>query len=124
MFHRHVWRDLGRGFFNTAAHGHGVIGKRFIPSTLTIEDPFPSDEMDLLRFQRGSKNKEGRETSVSSNSPNGLRPTSPWASDGNIYLSSRVKPTRAGHRAPPIRSFPLSIPFFETLNTKVYSAWG
>ena len=55
---------LGAGFLTTAAHGHGVIGKRFIPSTLTIEDPFPSDEMDLLRFQRGSKNKEGRETSV------------------------------------------------------------
>ncbi|MGN6720186.1 MAG: hypothetical protein ACTHLX_22695, partial [Candidatus Binatia bacterium] len=28
------------------------------------EDPFPSDEMDLLSFQRGSKNSEGRETSV------------------------------------------------------------
>jgi hypothetical protein len=55
---------LGAIFLTTAAHGHGVIGKRFIPSTLTIEDPFPSDEMDLLRFQRGSKNKEGRETSV------------------------------------------------------------
>jgi hypothetical protein len=29
-----------------------------------LEDPFPSDEMDLLTFERGSKNKEGRETSV------------------------------------------------------------
>jgi hypothetical protein len=48
----------------TDAHAHGVLGKRFIPSTLTLEDPFPSDEMDLLSFQRGSKNKEGRETSV------------------------------------------------------------
>jgi hypothetical protein len=55
---------LGAIFLTTAAHGHGVIGKRFIPSTLTIEDPFPSDEMDLLSFTRGSKNKEGRETSV------------------------------------------------------------
>jgi hypothetical protein len=50
--------------FATAAHAHGVIGKRFIPSTLTLEDPFPSDEMDLLSFQRGSKNNDGRETSL------------------------------------------------------------
>ena len=48
----------------TTAHAHGVIGKRFIPSTLTLEDPFPSDEMDLFSFERGSKNTEGRETSV------------------------------------------------------------
>ena len=48
----------------TTGDAHGVIGKRFIPSTLTLEDPFPSDEMDLLSFTRGSKNKEGRETSV------------------------------------------------------------
>jgi hypothetical protein len=51
---------FGATFLTTVAHGHGVIGKRFIPSTLTIEDPFPSDEMDLLSFQRSSKNKEGR----------------------------------------------------------------
>jgi hypothetical protein len=42
---------------------HGVIGKRFIPSTLTLEDPFPSDEMDLFTFSRSPKDKEGRETS-------------------------------------------------------------
>lgn len=46
------------------ARAHGVIGKRFIPSTITLEDPFPSDEADLPAFERGSKNKEGRETSV------------------------------------------------------------
>lgn len=46
------------------AHAHGVAGKRFIPSTITLEDPFPSDEMDLLTFERGSKNKEGRETGI------------------------------------------------------------
>ena len=46
------------------AHAHGIVGKRFIPSTITLEDPFPSDEMDLLKVERGSKNKEGRETGV------------------------------------------------------------
>jgi hypothetical protein len=48
--------------YNVPAHAHGVIGQRFIPSTLAVEDPFVSDEMDLLSFNRGSKSKEGRET--------------------------------------------------------------
>ena len=47
----------------TQTHAHGIVGKRFIPSTLTLEDPFPSDEMDLLTFDRAPKDKEGRETS-------------------------------------------------------------
>src|SRR6266496_4477714 len=51
-------------FYATNALGHGVIGKRFIPSTLTLEDPLPSDEMDLLTFDRAPKDKEGRETSL------------------------------------------------------------
>ncbi len=50
--------------FVALAHAHGVIGKRFIPSTIAVDDPFPSDEMDLLTADRGSKNKDGRETSV------------------------------------------------------------
>jgi len=51
-------------FLVTEVHAHGVIGKRFIPSTLTLEDPFPSDEMDLFTFNRAPKDKEGRETSI------------------------------------------------------------
>ena len=54
----------GLAFYAANALAHGVIGKRFIPSTLTLEDPFPSDEMDLLNFNRAPKDKEGRETSV------------------------------------------------------------
>ncbi len=46
------------------AHAHGVVGKRFIPSTITLDDPFPSDEMDLLKVEKESKDKEGRKTSV------------------------------------------------------------
>ncbi|HYT57927.1 MAG TPA: hypothetical protein VEQ38_24740, partial [Verrucomicrobiae bacterium] len=49
-------------FRATELRAHGVIGKRFIPSTLTLEDPFPSDEMDLFTFDRAPKDKEGRET--------------------------------------------------------------
>ncbi|WDT70507.1 MAG: hypothetical protein MPW17_17385 [Candidatus Manganitrophus sp.] len=29
---------------------HGVIGKRFFPESLTVFDPFPSDEADLLAY--------------------------------------------------------------------------
>lgn len=46
-----------------AARAHGVIGQRFIPSTLAVEDPFASDEMDLLAIHRGPRTPEGRETS-------------------------------------------------------------
>jgi hypothetical protein len=49
-------------FLASELRAHGVIGKRFIPSTLTLEDPFPSDEMDLFTFGRAPKDKEGRET--------------------------------------------------------------
>ena len=48
--------------YNVPAHAHGVIGQRFIPTTLAVEDPFASDEMNLLSFNRGSKTKEGRES--------------------------------------------------------------
>lgn len=54
---------LTSALYNGSAHAHGVIGQRFIPSTLAVEDPFTSDEMNLLSFNRGSKSKEGRETS-------------------------------------------------------------
>jgi len=46
-----------------SALAHGVIGKRFIPSTMTLEDPFPSDEL-AITGGRGSKNIEERESSV------------------------------------------------------------
>ena len=46
-----------------SAQAHGVIGKRFIPSTLTLDDPFPSDEMDLFSFNRAPQDKEGRQAS-------------------------------------------------------------
>lgn len=50
--------------FYEPAHAHGVVGKRFIPSTITLDDPFPSDELDLLKVERESKDKEGRRISV------------------------------------------------------------
>jgi hypothetical protein len=46
------------------AHAHGVIGKRFFPATLVVDDPFVSDELDLLKVNKGSTNEDGTETSV------------------------------------------------------------
>jgi hypothetical protein len=45
-------------------HAHGVIGKRFFPATLVVDDPFVSDEVDLLKVNKGSRNQDGAETSV------------------------------------------------------------
>jgi hypothetical protein len=52
---------VGLFFAVKSTYGHGVIGKRFIPTTLVIDDLFASDEMDLLKVERGSKNDNGRE---------------------------------------------------------------
>jgi hypothetical protein len=49
--------------YAAVADAHGVIGQRFIPSTLAVEDPFASDEMDLFAVNRGPRTPEGRETS-------------------------------------------------------------
>lgn len=39
------------------ASAHGVIGQRFIPEPISVTDPFPSDEMDLLAFSRRIDNE-------------------------------------------------------------------
>ncbi len=43
--------------------GHGVIGQRFFPESITVEDPFPADEADLL-VPSFIKTPDGKETSV------------------------------------------------------------
>src|SRR5437773_12137723 len=68
---------LSGHFYATNALGHGVIGKRVIPSTLTLEDPFPPDEMDLLTFDRAPKDKQGRQTSCGMECGKRLTPDSP-----------------------------------------------
>ena len=54
---------LTLAFWAGTVRAHGVIGKRFMPSTMTLEDPFPSDEL-AMTGGRGSKNIEGRESGV------------------------------------------------------------
>jgi hypothetical protein len=55
---------LGLLFYAGHGHAHGVIGKRFFPATLVVDDPFVSDEIDLLKVNKGSTNQDGTETSV------------------------------------------------------------
>ncbi len=33
-------------------HAHGIIGKRFFPATLAVEDPFVADELSIPTFER------------------------------------------------------------------------
>src|SRR5437667_12252672 len=40
--------SIGLVFIPSTSWGHGVVGQRFFPETITVEDPFPADEMDLL----------------------------------------------------------------------------
>ena len=66
---KHYWIMILSVLFSISlltkqSHAHGIIGKRFIPTSLVVDDPFASDEMDLLKVERGSKNDNGRETSV------------------------------------------------------------
>jgi len=55
---------LGLLSYASYGHAHGVIGKRFFPATLVVDDPFVSDEIDLLKVFKGSTTKDGTETSV------------------------------------------------------------
>ena len=58
-----LWALISLSFSVPIAHAHGVIGKRFFPATLVVDDPFVSDEIDLLKVNKGSTNQEGKETS-------------------------------------------------------------
>ncbi len=46
----------------TITWAHGVVGQRFFPESITVEDPFPADEMDLLA-PAYIKSPEGKERS-------------------------------------------------------------
>ncbi|KJK10305.1 hypothetical protein UB46_41830 [Burkholderiaceae bacterium 16] len=36
------------GLFSSHIHAHGVIGKRFLPATITVDDPFVADEASFV----------------------------------------------------------------------------
>ena len=51
---------FGISLLTNETYAHGVIGKRFFPATLVVDDPFVSDELDLLKSTRGAKMQMGQ----------------------------------------------------------------
>jgi len=51
------------GFYPALSWGHGFVGQRFFPESLSVEDPFPSDEADFPSVSY-IKSPEGKEGSV------------------------------------------------------------
>jgi hypothetical protein len=61
------------------AHAHGVIGKRFFPATLGIDDPFVADELSFPTVQHiktpaGDEGPATRETTISAEFSKRLSP--------------------------------------------------
>jgi len=46
-----------------ASWGHGVVGQRFFVESESVEDPFPSDEMDLINYAH-SKDGDGNNQNI------------------------------------------------------------
>ena len=63
-----------------SAHAHGLAGKRFFPSTLTIDDPFVADELSLPTVfhikESTVRRRRARTPPSPGSSPNGSCPTS------------------------------------------------
>lgn len=60
---------LGMLGFVSSAIAHGVVGQRFFPATLTIDDPFVADELSLptvqvVRRKRGAESPPTWETEI------------------------------------------------------------
>jgi hypothetical protein len=45
---KRIYGLVGLLLLSTKAFAHGVVGDRFFPATLTIDDPFVADEMSLI----------------------------------------------------------------------------
>ena len=92
-------RRFGLGFIFLAgiagaagsAHAHGLIGQRFFPSTLTIDDPFVADELSLptimhIKTPGSGDTPPTRETDVSAEFSKRLSPNLGFSLAGNLKL--------------------------------------
>jgi len=64
-----ILATLGVLGFASSASAHGVVGQRFFPATLTIDDPFVADELSLptvqvVRRKRGAESPPTWETEI------------------------------------------------------------
>jgi len=77
-----------------AAHGawaHGLIGQRFFPATLAIDDPFVADELSLptvsfMRFHRTEDEPGFRQTDVSGELSKRLSPNLGLSLGGDLVI--------------------------------------
>ncbi len=75
----------------TTAGAHGLIGKRFLPATLAIDDPFVADELSLptilhIKMPASADSPATRETDVSGELSKRLSPNLGLSLSGNLKL--------------------------------------
>jgi len=75
----------------TGAGAHGMIGQRFFPATLAIDDPFVADELSLptVSFMRFGQSEDGpafRQTSISGEFSKRLSPNLGFSLAGDLTI--------------------------------------
>ena len=80
---------LALGAWPALASAHGLAGKRFFPSTLTIDDPFVADELSLPTFLH-IKEPDGQVTSISGEFSKRIFPDLGLTLEGEWNLLERV----------------------------------
>ena len=65
----------------SSAQAHGLVGKRFFPATLAIDDPFVADELSLptishIKLRGDDESPPTRETTISAEFSKRLSPRS------------------------------------------------
>ena len=73
------------------AWGHGLIGQRFFPATLAIDDPFVADELSLptvsfMRFHSSGDSPAFRQTDISSEFSKRLSPNLGLSLGGDLTI--------------------------------------
>jgi hypothetical protein len=75
----------------SAAHAHGLVGKRFFPATLAIDDPFVADELSLptlshIKLRGEEDTPPTRETSLSAEVSKRLSPDFGFSLGGTFKI--------------------------------------
>ena len=74
-----------------AAWAHGLVGERFLPATLAIDDPFVADELSLptisfMRFPASAEGPAFRQTDISGEFSKRLSPDLGFSLGGNLTV--------------------------------------
>ena len=75
----------------TGAEAHGMIGQRFFPATLAIDDPFVADELSLptvsfMQFGRSEDGPAFRQTNISGEFSKRLSPNLGFSLGGDLTI--------------------------------------